>query len=165
MEWRHWALCTMESIPESWRVLTAPWLGQGGSSMGAKSCAGVAEAVSCSSQVAEAQIQVPSAAHPVLIRGRPAVLSEPEEEEAQVPSAPHWWWARQLETAHLHPASLPSYLAKQLQGTLGGPRFTMRILLYPSKPPHCPCLSWCVCRPLAVVPWLWLILRCKHHWQ
>lgn len=85
MEWRPWALCTMESSPESWCVLTAPWPGQGGSSTAAKNCAGVAEDVSCSSQVAEAQIQESSVAHSVIIRRGSTALSEPEEEEPQVP--------------------------------------------------------------------------------
>lgn len=39
---------------------------------------------------AETQLQVSSAAHPVFTGRGPTALSEPEEEEeAQVPSAPH----------------------------------------------------------------------------
>lgn len=88
-EWRPWAQHTMGSSPGSWRVPTALWPGQGGSSTGGKGCAGVADAASCSSQVAEAQLQVSSAAHPVFPGRGPTGLSDPEEEEAQVPSAPH----------------------------------------------------------------------------
>lgn len=133
-KWRLGHCAQWRAALGSWCVLTAPWLGQGGSSMGAKSCAGVAEVVSCSSQVADAQLQVSPATHPVFIRRGSTALSEPEEEEAQVPSASHCWWAQQCETALLHSASLPSYLANQLQGPLGWAGFTaVRILLYPTQ--------------------------------
>lgn len=139
-----WALLTTASSPESWHVLTAPWLGKAGFSRSARSCAGVAEVVSFTSQVAEAQLQVSSATYPVFIRRGPPVLSESVEEEAEVP---HCWWAWQLETVRLHSASLPSYLANHSRDHLDDQGLLpWELCSTHPKSPHCPCPSfWSGC--------------------